>query len=155
MLPGCCRVAGYRCTHPHRATGCRPGLCRVAGVLPGWCRARLPGCRGQGSNYKHESRRTRGRGDFFFSLEVAYCHARALPWKTSLHPSVKRVCRERQELREKILLQYFHFWRSHPFLARADLLHLGVRAPSLSRLTTVQRSPVICLTPTGKAWNDM
>ena len=88
-------------------------------------------------------------------MEVAYCHARALPWKTSLHPSVKRVCRERQELREKILLQYFHFWRSHPFLARADLLHLGVRAPSLSRLTTVQRSPVICLTPTGKAWNDM
>jgi len=41
------------------------------------------------------------------------------------------------------------------FQARANLPHLGVRAPSLSRLTTVRRSPVMCLTPTGRTWNDM
>ena len=39
--------------------------------------------------------------------------------------------------------------------ARADLPHLGVRAPSLSRLTTVRRNPVMCLTPTGRTWNDI
>ena len=39
--------------------------------------------------------------------------------------------------------------------ARANLPHLGVRAPSLSRLTTVRRSPVMCLTPTGRTWDDI
>ena len=38
---------------------------------------------------------------------------------------------------------------------RTDLPHLGVRAPSLSRLMTVRRSPVMCLTPTGRTWNDI
>ena len=39
--------------------------------------------------------------------------------------------------------------------ARAGLPHLGVGAPLLSRLMTVRRSPVMCLTPRGKAWNDI
>ena len=45
-LPGC-RVAGYYGT----AGYCRllPGCRVVAGSLPGRCRVRLPGCRGQGS----------------------------------------------------------------------------------------------------------
>ena len=39
--------------------------------------------------------------------------------------------------------------------ARAGLPHLRVGAPLVSRLTTVRRSPVMCLTPRGKAWNDI
>ena len=38
---------------------------------------------------------------------------------------------------------------------RTDLPHLGVRALSLSRLTTVRRSVMMCATPSGKTWNDI
>ena len=74
-LPGRCRgaagvlpgAAGLPGTWTHVLTaglgsqvaglpGCRvlpgtAGYCRVAGSLPGRCRVRLPGCRGQGSRY--------------------------------------------------------------------------------------------------------
>ena len=47
VLPGCCRVLPGAAGLP----GCRvAGCCRVAGVLPGRCRVRLPVCRGQGSS---------------------------------------------------------------------------------------------------------
>ena len=38
---------------------------------------------------------------------------------------------------------------------RTDLPHLGVRALSLSRLTAVRRSVMMCATPSGKTWNDI
>jgi hypothetical protein len=50
VLPGaagCCRVLPGSC---RVLPGCRvAGYCRVAGVLPGRCRVRLPGCQGRGS----------------------------------------------------------------------------------------------------------
>jgi hypothetical protein len=70
------------------------------------------------------------------------------------------ACREEEEL--PAMLPFLAFasvsgavTNAGALQARADLPHLGVRAPSLSRATTVRRSPVMCLTPTGRTWNDI
>ena len=66
VLPGC-RVGGRtssQAIYTAGLPGCRvpgvAGCCRVAGWLPGGCRVRLPGCRGQGSKFEEAKRESDG-----------------------------------------------------------------------------------------------